>query len=70
MRLYLRKNQGKGKEEDPDYIITQKQRNADDTGYTMFQVGTGRKDVFPSNGEEESVILIDIEITKSTYARG
>ena len=70
MKLYLRKNQAKTTDEQPDYVITQKQRNADDTGYAMIQVGTGRKDVFPSNGEEESVILIDIEITKSTYARG
>ena len=70
MKLYLRKNQAKVSDEDPDYVVTQKQRNEEDTAYTMVQVGTGRKEVYVGNGEEEDVILLDVQITKSTYARG
>lgn len=69
MKLVVRKNKAKMTDEHPDYIITQKQRNGNDTGYIDVQVGTGRKDMFPSNGEEESVIVLDVEITKSTYSR-
>lgn len=69
MKLVLHKNKAKIGDEHPDYIITQKQRKEDDTGYIDVQVGTGRKDVFPHNGEEENVIVLDVEIIKSTYSR-
>jgi hypothetical protein len=70
MKLLVRKNLAKIKDEDPDYIVTQKQRSEDDTGYVMVQVGTGYKEDYPSNNEvAEKYILLNVEITKSTYAR-
>lgn len=69
MRLAIRKNKARVAEEDPEYIVTQKQRNDDDTAYVEVQVGTGHKEAWPMGGEEETVIVLNVEITKSTYSR-
>lgn len=69
MKLVVRKNRAKVTDEDVDFIVTQKQRSEDDTKYVDVQVGTGRKTELVTNGEEENVIVLDVEITKSTYSR-
>ncbi len=69
MKLVIRKNKARATDEDPEYIVTQKQRLEDDTGYIDVQVGTGIKQDWPSNGEEETVIVLSVEITKSTYSK-
>jgi len=69
MKLIVRKNRAKVTDEDPDYLVTQKQRHEDDTRYIDVQVGTGRKTEFPHDGIEENVIVLNVEITKSTYSR-
>lgn len=70
MILVVRRNQLKSNDSDPDYVVMQKQRNEDDTGYIMVQVGSGWKEDWPSNEEvAEKFIRLNVEITKSTYAR-
>ena len=63
MRVLVYKNKGKVKEDDPDYLVIQKQRNEDETAYVMVQIGVGWKQEMP-DGEQYIDIKFDTIKTK------